>query len=715
VAPVADGLSDAAYLKTATGLEIATNFASANDTNGDGLVSIGDLSSSAAIQDAAIIAADASYGFYPVKRVVYLGIDGGGNFLTPEGYYTTNNSTYTWAGKPDQYRYELFEGVGGLAATGSYTPNAVAANPTISGQNWTAMFRGYEPADSAEFTITNSLAEAQYYPNETSPYSSIFATLREAQPSRTQSTFIEWGPIENGIIDNDTGAYQYRGGSNGPLREATQMIRDGFLLDSSFMFIDTDHYMDGIGHGTGFYNETYYNAAAVEVADIEALVDAIYNNPDLKDDTVLMIGNDHGGNGTSHGGWTLQEKYIMMYSRGPVIKTGYTYSGDNGTVGASDSADARQKDWPALFAQAMGVEGDPDWVGTTSNHDIFLTQAEMAAQGRDVESLELVKKANGYTVELADLRDENASAISAAHLVLSGDLAQATITAAPGASIVATTETDGKFTVIVKANTTFVEGPLVNIFSDAEVTLENAMLGKLDGREIYVDLGARDDSSNPIPSGASALSITGPATGIENDTLDYLVSLDGVTDMGTVVVEATYEGELEFLGATALYEGLDVIYTASNASAKTVRVVLSALELPGISLDGAAPVVKLSFKATGEGSGTVTLTGAAGGAYLFKDGGFDNTADIEIGIPTGVDASVITGIAKYFDPYDFNRDGRVSIADLTYAQAFYMASEEIGGERWTHVVERGMDVSADGVIDVADFIIIIDYIFGAGV
>jgi hypothetical protein len=364
----------------------------------------------------------------------------------------------------------------------------------------------------------------------------------------------------------------------------------------------------------------------------------------------------------------------------------------------------------------MGVEGDPDWVGTTDNHDIFLTQAEMVSQNREVESINLVEKSNGYTVELSDLRDENVSAISAAHLVFSGDISSTQVKATPGVEIVATSEADGKLTVIVKAAATFAEGALVNIFSDGNVVLENAMLGKLDGREIYPDLTVLDDSSNPIAdSGAAALSFTGPATGTENDTLDYTVSLDGVTDMGTVVVEATYEGELEFLEATALYEGLDVVYTSANTSAKTIRVVLSALELPGISLDGADPIVKLSFKATGEGEGTVTLTGATGGAYLFKDGGFDNTADIEIGIPQGAGASVITDIAKYFDPYDFNRDGKVSVADLTYAQAFYMASAETGGTRWAHVVERGMDVSADGVMDVADFILIIDYIYGAGV
>jgi hypothetical protein len=58
-----------------------------------------------------------------------------------------------------------------------------------------------------------------------------------------------------------------------------------------------------------------------------------------------------------------------------------------------------------------------------------------------------------------------------------------------------------------------------------------------------------------------------------------------------------------------------------------------------------------------------------------------------------------------------HRDGAVNIADLAYAQIFYMASEQAGGDRWAHVSERGIDVDASGVVDVADFIIIIEHLY----
>jgi hypothetical protein len=171
---------------------------------------------------------------------------------------------------------------------------------------------------------------------------------------------------------------------------------------------------------------------------------------------------------------------------------------------------------------------------------------------------------------------------------------------------------------------------------------------------------------------------------------------------------------LEFLEAASLDPALGVIYTKANPAAGTVKVALAALERPGLLLDGESPIVKFSFTATGEGSGTVTLTGGTGGAYIDNESLFGTTEDIEMSIPAGTDASVSTDIAKYFDPYDFNRSGKVSIADLTYAQVFYGASAEVGDERWAHVIERGIDVDGSDTVDVADFIIIIDYIYGTG-
>ena len=68
-----------------------------------------------------------------------------------------------------------------------------------------------------------------------------------------------------------------------------------------------------------------------------------------------------------------------------------------------------------------------------------------------------------------------------------------------------------------------------------------------------------------------------------------------------------------------------------------------------------------------------------------------------------------TEVDEYADPWDFNRDGRVDIADLTFAQAFYQVSE--GDSRWALANERGIDVNHDATIDLADLIVILNHIY----
>jgi hypothetical protein len=493
VAVRADGLPSSAFDITQRGLEIKTAFDPASDANGDGLVSVGDVAKSA---DAAAVAADSQFGFYPVKRIIYLGIDGGGNFMTPESYIETGHagSAYTYKTKTadddPKYHFDMFEGEGGLAETGSYTWNATTSDPPVSAQNWTAMFFGFEPADNPQYGIRNEDAAVKYYPIEALPYKSIFNLLRKAQPNRLQSTIIEWTAMENGIVDNNLGAYQVRGTSEGNIDTAISMIADGKLLDSSFTFIDTDRLMDGIGHGNGWYNDNYYTEGRKLADKIEQLVDAIDSNEGIKDDTVFMIGNDHGGYGPDHGSWNPSDYYMMMYSRGPIIKSGFKYNGDNGTLGNRGDEDARQKDWPALFAKAMNIEACPAWVGTADNHDIFLPQSQVSSKNRAVEEVSLVKLDNGYTAELSDIQSANRSDIKAAHLILSGTVNASALVAKQGAKILKTFVKGGKTNVILKTGGGYAAGGILDIKATQAITLENAMLAKSSGREIYPDLSA---------------------------------------------------------------------------------------------------------------------------------------------------------------------------------------------------------------------------------
>ena len=494
----AGGIGSRMFDITKRELTIKTHFDPDNDLNGDGLVSIGDVAISG---NPAAVATDGKLGFYPVKRVIYVGIDGGGNYLVPEGYRETSNTLnliFTYGAKNNDpvYHFDMFDGPGGLAETGSYTWNAQSANPPISGQTWTAMMYGYEPSDSSTYTITNDIAGSRYYPTEASPFKSIYEQIRVAQPNRRQTTMIEWGSMENGIVGNNTGAYQYRGGSMALIDEAIRMIDSGEMLNTSFAWVAPDQYMDGIGHGSArWYTPAFYEAGRLLANKIDELVKAIDENDDIKDDTAFMIGSDHGGYNTGHGQWRASEYYVMMYTRGPVFKSGFKYDGDNGTLGNRGDEDARQKDWAALYARAMGVEACPAWIGNTDNHPIFLTQAEVSQKGRSVEQIGSVKKDNGYYVDLSRIQTGNEDKITAAHFIFSGEVNASAITVLQDSEILSVFQKDGKTNVIVKSdNGAYEEGTIMLVRTADDVTLENIMLGKTNGREIYPDLNYRTEA-----------------------------------------------------------------------------------------------------------------------------------------------------------------------------------------------------------------------------
>jgi hypothetical protein len=217
-------------------------------------------------------------------------------------------------------------------------------------------------------------------------------------------------------------------------------------------------------------------------------------------------------------------------------------------------------------------------------------------------------------------------------------------------------------------------------------------------------------AGNPNPSGSPVLSLAGPATATTADTIDYTVSLADMSDIAALEVELKPEGNLEYVEATSLHSGLSVASVIERANGN-YRVILQELGEGTLSIDADTPIIKLSFKPTGTGEGKLTLIGSEGAIYVQDGSTYGNTEAIEVALPTGAAATVTTTVTQYFDPYDFNRDGAVNIADLAYAQIFYMASEQTGGDRWAHVSERGIDVDASGVVDVADFIIIIEHLY----
>ncbi|MDR1778732.1 MAG: hypothetical protein LBR14_03125 [Clostridiales Family XIII bacterium] len=219
-------------------------------------------------------------------------------------------------------------------------------------------------------------------------------------------------------------------------------------------------------------------------------------------------------------------------------------------------------------------------------------------------------------------------------------------------------------------------------------------------------LGDGDDEEEPEAIPTPTAIIAGPATAKEGDSVAYVISLADLTDAGNLILNVNYSN-LTFVSAS-VPEGSKLQVLDATAASGAVSVTLWSTE-PVTVGSTAAEVVTLTFTAGDAGEASVTLASAQGAYYTG-----DTTADYPaIELPDGESTSVITEVAESFDAFDFNRDGKVTLADLTYAQKYYRASEETGGDAWATVTARGIDVNGDKIIDVADYIIILGHIKAA--
>jgi hypothetical protein len=133
---------------------------------------------------------------------------------------------------------------------------------------------------------------------------------------------------------------------------------------------------------------------------------------------------------------------------------------------------------------------------------------------------------------------------------------------------------------------------------------------------------------------------------------------------------------------------------------------------PAVSASGVTPLVKLVFTASAPGTAEVELVAAGeGSAYVYEADVCKSIERLEFAVPTGDDAKIVTEIEKSYAAFDFNRDEVEDVLDLAFAQRYYRASEAEGGSDWVLITERGIDVNSDAVVDAADFILIIEYLY----
>ena len=254
------------------------------------------------------------------KHVVIVGVDGAG------AYFKDTDTP-----RCD----EIFAG-------GATTYKSLMALPTMSAQGWASILHGVLP----EFHgCTNSIIETTPYP-VTSYYPSIFRVVKEAMPNAELASFVEWNPINVGIVENNLGVEKGTGDDDA---EVTGRILTYLKSKTpTLMFVQFSS-PDDIGEKYGFGTDIYLST----VSTADALVGRIYDQLKLKgvlDETLFIVTADHGGKGKTHGGDSDEEKYVFLGIAGKTV--------ESGTI-----VEAEGRDVAAIAAYALGLECPKTWSG----------------------------------------------------------------------------------------------------------------------------------------------------------------------------------------------------------------------------------------------------------------------------------------------------------------------------------------------------------------
>lgn len=262
---------------------------------------------------------------YIYKRVVIIGVDGGGVFF--KDVETPNID-------------KIFE-------NGAITYEGVTATPSISGQCWGSLLHGVVPELHG---INNGSAAS--FPSD-SPFPSIFNVLHKADPDAEMASIVHWAPVNNVIVENDIGVYKVSTGDDEKVTEEVLNYLDEH--DPRLLFMHFDD-CDGAGHASGYGSPEYYEA----MKRVDGYIGQVYDKlveKDLLDDTLIILVPDHGGTYTydeegnstgSHGGDSPEEMTIMVAVAGKTV--------EKGTIG-----DVEIRDIAAIACYALGLEQPETW------------------------------------------------------------------------------------------------------------------------------------------------------------------------------------------------------------------------------------------------------------------------------------------------------------------------------------------------------------------
>ncbi len=237
----------------------------------------------------------------------------------------------------------------GLMARGSYSLHARAVMPTVSSPNWASMIMGAGPEQhgiTSNEWETNKFEIAPIVSGSGGMFPTIFGVLRDQKPTAYQAVFHDWDGFGRLFERATVNQIEHPEGPTNTMDRAVACLREHH---PEFTFVHLDH-VDHAGHTFGWKSPEYYTA--VEVADkligqaLETLKEA-----GMGEDTVVLVTADHGGKGTHHGGFTMEEIEIPWILAGPGVQKGHALKT---FVNTYDTA--------ATVAYTLGLKTPDAWI-----------------------------------------------------------------------------------------------------------------------------------------------------------------------------------------------------------------------------------------------------------------------------------------------------------------------------------------------------------------
>ena len=268
-----------------------------------------------------------SFGAY--EHIFIIGVDGGG-------------STFSKMDTPNFDR---------IFADNAYCYDSVTEYETASAQNWGSILTGvgYETHG-----ITNDVAANTPRTSE-SEYHSLFYYTRQAFPDAELASFVHWGPINYGIVENDLGVNKYHRKWDPMVVEHIQTYLSKGNVPK-LMFVQLDN-MDHEAHKHGGFSDEYYKSAERMDTYIGDIYDAIESRG-LMENSLFIVVADHGETAGGHGGQTPEESEAMLAVAGHSV---------NKTI---LSQGVHNRDVSAITLYALGIE-QPECFVTSVPQELF--------------------------------------------------------------------------------------------------------------------------------------------------------------------------------------------------------------------------------------------------------------------------------------------------------------------------------------------------------